>query len=100
MLKEEMIICGKMTNKERDALFELIKKEEATFKEKLIEEIRSDILPKYSMKLKEDATPHIAAMAHIYPKEAVLENYLQRYMVKIRAVLRVRVDRCTLPVKM
>ena len=75
MLKEEMIIGGKMTNKERDALFELIKKEEATFKEKLIEEIRSDILPKYSMKLKEDATPHIAAMGRLSPdKEDMLEK--------------------------
>ncbi|HYN44668.1 MAG TPA: reverse transcriptase domain-containing protein [Candidatus Limnocylindrales bacterium] len=75
MLKEEMIMGKKITNKERDALFEVIKKEEATFKEKLSEEIRSDILPKYSMKLKEDATPHIAAMGRLSPdKEDMLEK--------------------------
>ncbi|HYN44438.1 MAG TPA: reverse transcriptase domain-containing protein, partial [Candidatus Limnocylindrales bacterium] len=75
MLRDEMITGKNMTNKEREILFEVIKKEEATFREKLTEEIRSDSLPKYSIKLKEDATPHIAAMGRLSPdKEDMLDT--------------------------
>ncbi|HYN44446.1 MAG TPA: reverse transcriptase family protein, partial [Candidatus Limnocylindrales bacterium] len=75
MLRDEMITGKNMTNKEREILFEVIKEEEATFKEKLTEEIRSDSLPKYSIKLKEDATPHIAAMGRLSPdKEDMLDT--------------------------
>ncbi|HYN44685.1 MAG TPA: reverse transcriptase family protein, partial [Candidatus Limnocylindrales bacterium] len=87
MLRDEMITGKSMTNKERDVLFEVIKKEEATFKEKLTEEIRGDSLPKYSMKLKEDATPHIAAMGRLSPDkeellEAEIEDLLKRGLIE------------------
>jgi hypothetical protein len=81
--RDELIVGQKMTNLERKRLFEVIKKEEATFKEKLTEEIRSDILPKYHMKLKEDAIPHIAAMGRLSPdKEELLEKEIQDLLAR------------------
>jgi len=41
----------------------------------LTEEIRENVLPKYTMKLQPNATPHIAAMGRLSPdKEQILEE--------------------------
>jgi hypothetical protein len=81
--KEEMIVGKKITNKEREKLFQVIKQEEATFKEKLTEEIRSDQLPKYAMKLKQDAIPHIAAMGRLSPdKEEILQKEIEDLLAR------------------
>jgi hypothetical protein len=81
--RDKLIVGQKMTNKERMKLFEVIKEEETTFKEKLTEEIRSEILPKYQMKLKENAIPHIAAMGRLSPdKEELLEKEIQDLLAR------------------
>lgn len=73
--RDKLVVGKNISNKERERLFELVKKEEAIFKEKLTEEIRSNQLPKYHMKLKDDAISHIAAMGRMSPdKEEILEK--------------------------
>jgi hypothetical protein len=86
--RDDLVMGRNISNKEREKLFQLIKKEEVTFKEKLTEEIRSNQLPKYTMKLKGDAIPHIAAMGRMSPdKESLLEkeiaDLLERGLIEL-----------------
>ena len=75
MKRAEMIVGKSLSRQERDILFETIRNEEKTFKEKLTEEIRENVLPKYTMKLQPNATPHIAAMERqSSDKEEILEK--------------------------
>ena len=75
MKRDEMIVGASISKRERDILFATISAEEKIFKEKLTEEIRENVLPKYTMKLQPNATPHIAAMGRLSPdKEQILEE--------------------------
>ncbi len=76
--REQLIIGPQVSNNMRNELFKVIKEEEKIFQDQLTEEIREDKIPKYSIKLKPEATPHIAAMGRQAPdKETILEQQVQ-----------------------